>query len=81
MIARDCEAGKRIQMKRRLTGDLDRVPDQCPDSEVRKRLRHPLMRTSESKGHWQLYDSSAVLNLKFLYEIATRMIGTSNSPH
>src|SRR6266852_1922654 len=24
------------------------------------------MRTSESKGHWQRYDSSAVLDLKFL---------------
>ena len=29
------------------------------------------MRTSESKGHEQRYDSSAVLNLKFLYEFAT----------
>jgi hypothetical protein len=34
--------------------------DQCPDSEVRHSLRHIPMRTSESKGHWQLYDSSAV---------------------
>src|SRR5947208_1247354 len=33
----------------------------CPDSEVRKPLRHPLMRTSESKGHQQIYESSAVL--------------------
>jgi hypothetical protein len=28
------------------------------------------VRTSESKDHWQLYDSSAVLNLKFLTELA-----------
>src|SRR2546425_12599193 len=31
----------------------------CPDSEVRKHWRHTLMRTSESKGHYQVYDSSA----------------------
>src|SRR6266508_4524165 len=31
----------------------------CPDSEVRTHWRHTLMRTSESKGHEQLYDSSA----------------------
>jgi hypothetical protein len=36
------------------------------DSEVRKRSRHVQIRTSESKDHWQLYDSSAVLNLKLL---------------
>ena len=29
----------------------------CPDSEVRKGWRHVLMRTSESKGHHQLYDA------------------------
>src|SRR4029453_8528197 len=38
----------------------------CPDFEIRKLLRHPLMRTSESKGHQQIYDSSVVLDLKFL---------------
>src|SRR5713226_2759512 len=29
-------------------------------------LAAPLMRTSESKGHWQLYDSSVALDLTFL---------------
>ena len=28
------------------------------------------MRTSELKGHWQVYAASAVLNLKFLHELA-----------
>jgi hypothetical protein len=32
---------------------------QCPDSEVRKTLWHLLMRTSESKGQYQLCDSGA----------------------
>jgi hypothetical protein len=31
--------------------------------------------------HWQLYDSSAALNLKFLNELAATAAGTSNSPH
>src|SRR5262245_19442362 len=53
----------------------------CPDSEVRKLLRHPLMRTSESKGHQQIYDCSVVLDLKFLNEPAATMAGTSNPPH
>src|SRR6476620_293907 len=34
------------------------------------------MRTSESKTTSKLYDSSAVLNLKFLNELAATMIGT-----
>src|SRR6266852_3709711 len=38
----------------------------CPDSEVRKPWLHTLIRTSESKGHWQLYDSSVALDLTFL---------------
>src|SRR4051794_9954794 len=33
-------------------------------------LAAPLMRTSESKEHWQLYGSSAVLDLKFLHDPA-----------
>ena len=45
---------------RRLHADLS----QCPDSEVRKPSRHPLMRTSESKGHWQLNNSSAVFGFE-----------------
>src|SRR5712692_734238 len=44
-------------------------------------LAAPLMRTSESKGHYQHYDCSAVLDLKFLHELAARPIGTSNPPH
>src|SRR5262245_61791501 len=36
------------------------------------------MRTSESKGHQQIYDSSVVLDLKFLSEPAATMAGTSN---
>jgi hypothetical protein len=44
--------------------------DQWSDSEVRQCSGLVQMRTSESKDHWQLYDSSAVLNLKFLNELA-----------
>src|SRR5713226_2212105 len=44
-------------------------------------LAVPLMRTSESKAHYELYDSSAGLDLKFLEELAARLIGTSNPPH
>ena len=43
---------------------------QWSDSEVRQCSGHVQVRTSESKDHWQLYDSSAVLNLKFLNELA-----------
>ena len=45
------------------------------------------IRTAKKDGlrsamnHQQLYVSSAVLNLKFLNELAAIMIGTSNSPH
>src|SRR5215831_20328076 len=54
----------------------------CPDSEVRKSLRHTLMRTSESKGHEQLYGSGAPLNPKFAIGLAAhlcelRVAGTS----
>ena len=42
----------------------------CSDSDVRIISRHTLLRTSESKEHWKTYDSSAVLNLKFLRELA-----------
>src|SRR5882762_9071880 len=31
---------------------------QCPASEVRNPLQQPQTRTSEAKGHWQVYDSS-----------------------
>src|SRR6266511_3211419 len=48
----------------------------CPDSEVRKHAAaHILMRTSESKGHQQLYDSSA----PFEPEVRNRVRGTSGS--
>src|ERR1051326_637645 len=42
----------------------------CPDSEVRQTLQHPLMRTSDSEGHQQIYDSSAALNPKFATSLA-----------
>src|SRR3974390_2633027 len=36
-------------------------------------LAAPLMRTSESKGHQQHHESSAVLNLNFLHELVAQM--------
>jgi len=54
---------------------------QCPDSEVRKPLRHALMRTSESKGHCQRYATGALLNLKFATEFAACRERTSGSGH
>src|SRR5262245_48498253 len=39
------------------------------------------MRTSESKGHWQVYDFWCGLDLKFLHEVAAMLAGTSNPPH
>jgi len=39
------------------------LPSQCPLSEVRHTWQHPRARTSESKGHWQLYGSSAAFDL------------------
>src|SRR3954465_15225355 len=44
-------------------------------------LRHPPMRTSESKGHQQSMILVRFLDLKFLYKRAAIMIGTSNPPH
>src|SRR5262249_4417791 len=54
---------------------------QHPDSEVRKFSRHPLMRTSESKGHWQTRILARFLDLKFPSELAATMVGTLNPPH
>jgi hypothetical protein len=39
---------------------------QCPGSDVRIPLQHARVRTSEPKGHSQLYDSSVALDLTFL---------------
>ena len=41
----------------------------------------PLSRTSESKGHKQIYDSSAAFDLKFLLGLAAISSGTSNRRH
>ena len=41
----------------------------------------PLSRTSESKGHKQIYDSSAAFDLKFLLGLAAISAGTSNRRH
>src|SRR5262249_1820156 len=38
---------------------------QCPASDVRIILQHALLRTSEAKGRWQLYESSVALDLMF----------------
>ena len=46
----------------------------CPDSEVRTALPHALMRTSESKGHQQINDSSVV----FGFEVPMRACGQSS---
>src|SRR5213080_2020798 len=45
----------------------------CPDSEVRTPLRRPLMRTSESKGYEQLYDSSAPFEPEVRYRFCSTM--------
>src|SRR5947209_20217344 len=44
---------------------------QWPASEVRETLLNPLTRTSEAKGHWQVYDRSAA----FRFEVPTRACG------
>ena len=44
-----------------------------PIAIVRKHLRHTLGERSESKGHWQLYGSSAPLNPKFAIGLAARV--------
>src|SRR5258705_4951104 len=41
----------------------------CPVSEVRDTSQHALTRTSETKGHWQLSDSSAA----FRFEVPNRV--------
>ena len=53
----------------------------CPNSEVRKGWRHVLMRTSESKGHQQIYDASAVFGFEVPIRICRLVLGTSNPPH
>src|SRR6185369_13060498 len=40
-----------------------------PVSEVRDTSQHTLPRTSETKGHWQAYDSSAA----FRFEVPNRI--------
>src|SRR6476469_7112196 len=49
-------------------------------TEVRDTLRHSLKRTSETKGHSQLYGSSAA-DLTSLNERAAGGVGTSNRRH
>src|SRR6267154_1928183 len=39
------------------------------------------LRTSESKGHWQLVDFSAAFEFEVPNRICRDMIGTSNPPH
>ena len=51
--------GKQQTAARHRVAATSRKVASVPDSEVRKPSRHPLMRTSESKGHWQIYDFSA----------------------
>jgi hypothetical protein len=53
----------------------------CPASEVRDTLQHLLTRTSEAIGHYQIFDSNAAFDLKFLEEIAAGGAGTSNRRH
>jgi hypothetical protein len=44
--------------------------------------RRPLARTSETKGHWQIYIVLVPLfDLKFLIELAASCAGTSNRRH
>src|ERR1700704_268536 len=54
---------------------------ECPVSEVRDTPQHTLTRTSETKGHSQLYGSRAAFDLKFLTEFAAGGVGTSNRRH
>src|SRR5271165_784694 len=59
----------------RASGEAPNVPvvlRPVPRFRGSQALAATLMRTSESKGHWRLYDSSAVLNLKFLHELAAQ---------
>jgi hypothetical protein len=55
--------------------------DQCPDSEVRIIVLQPRLRTSESKGHWQTYDSSVVFGFEVPMRVCWIFVGTSNPPH
>lgn len=41
-------------------------PSWRPLSELRQTSRQPLTRTSESKGHWRIYDSGTAFDLKSL---------------
>src|SRR5215470_5816145 len=72
MGAAPAPAGRLVNLNRRadVPRRADRRKHQRPDSEVRKTLRHALMRTSKSKGHWQAYDSNAPLNPKFAIGLA-----------
>src|ERR1700716_96728 len=45
---------------------LRKEASECPGSDVRIPLQRARVRTSEPKGHQQLYDSSAALDLTFL---------------
>jgi hypothetical protein len=54
---------------------------QCPDSEVRNTVQQALMRTSESKGHQQVYDSSVAFGFEVPIRDGCKALGTSNPPH
>src|SRR5262249_37167597 len=53
----------------------------CPVSEVRNSAQHPLILTSETKGHQQLYDSSAASRFEVPIRVCCSGVGTSNRRH
>jgi hypothetical protein len=53
----------------------------APASEVRDNIAALSDANFGSKGHWQVYDSSAAFDLKFLKVIAANGAGTSNRRH
>jgi hypothetical protein len=53
----------------------------CPDSEVRIIVLQTRLRTSESKGHEHLIDSSVALVQRPHDELAAILMRTSQPPH
>src|SRR5690242_18259594 len=60
---------------------MSNPPHQCPGSDIRIMSPRIRLRMSEPKGHWQVSDSGAVLDLTFAWGTRAILKRMSNPPH
>src|ERR1700751_309668 len=74
--------GRRTRLCRGYRQNEYGLTAQCPDSKVRIVTSHTRLRTSESKGHQEIYNSTVAFWFRSPHgELAVTMIRTSGPPH